>query len=166
MSLHPFDALDLPDGGQILFTPCPGTKTADLETSVAQLKSAGASAIVTLMPTDELQANGAASLPDVCQQHDLAWYHFPVEDDAAPAAEFASAWAANSADVLQILADGGTIAVHCKGGSGRTGLMVAMLLINRGEPLPKVIEQVQEIRPKSLQIPAHLAFLSDVAAQV
>lgn len=166
MSLHPFDALDLPDGGQILFTPCPGTKAADLEASVAQLKSAGASAIVTLMPTDELQANGAASLSAVCQQHDLAWYHFPVEDDAAPAAEFASAWAAHSADVLQILADGGTIAVHCKGGSGRTGLMVAMLLINRGEPLPKVIEQVQEIRPKSLQIPAHLAFLSDVAAQI
>lgn len=166
MDLHPFDALDLPDGGQILFTPCPGTKAADLAASVAQLKAAGASAIVTLMPSHELQENGVAELPVVCQQQDLAWFHFPVEDDAAPAEQFATAWAAHSAEVLQILADGGTIAVHCKGGSGRTGLMVAMLLISRGEPLPKVIEQVQELRPKSLQIPAHLAFLSDAAAQV
>ena len=166
MNLHPFDALDLPDGAQILFTPCPGTKAADLAASVAQLKAAGASAIVTLMPSHELKENGVAELPLICQQHDLAWFHFPVEDDAAPAAEFASAWAAHSAAVLQILADGGTIAVHCKGGSGRTGLMVAMLLIHRGEPLPKVIEQVQEIRPKSLQIPAHLAFLSEAAAQL
>lgn len=166
MNLHPFDALELPDGGQILFTPCPGTKAADLDASVAQLKAAGASAIVTLMPNEELQANGAASLPAVCQAHDLAWFHFPVEDDAAPAAGFACAWVAHSAEVLQILADGGTIAVHCKGGSGRTGLMVAMLLINRGEPLPTVIEQVQEIRPKALQIPAHLEFLSEAAARV
>jgi protein-tyrosine phosphatase len=166
MNLHPFDALDLPNGAQILFTPCPGTKAADLVASVAQLKSAGATAIVTLMPMHELHANGADELPSICQQNDLAWYHFPVEDDAAPAAEFASAWSANSAEVLQILADGGTLAVHCKGGSGRTGLMVAMLLIHRGEPLVSVIEQVQEIRPKSLHIPAHLAFLSEAAAQI
>jgi len=166
MNLHPFDTLDLPEGGQILFTPCPGSKTADLVSSIAQLKSAGANAIVTLMPTPELQSNHAASLPDVCQQYDLAWFHFPIEDDAAPAEEFAAAWTAHAAAVLQILADGGTIAVHCKGGSGRTGLMVAMLLIHRGVPLINVIEQIQEIRPKSLQIPAHLAFISAAAARV
>ncbi|WP_348946341.1 hypothetical protein ABHF33_07335 [Chitinibacter sp. FCG-7] len=86
--------------------------------------AAGAAAIITLMPEHEMQENSVSALPNVCQQLGLAWFHFPVEDDAAPAEEFERQWSTHSAEILQMLADGKTIAVHCKGGSGRTGLMI------------------------------------------
>ncbi len=86
MTKHPFDALPLPEGGALLFTPCPGTKDADLASSLAQLKEAGATAIVTVMPDAEMAEAGAQELPEVCRQNGMRWFHFPIADDAAPAA--------------------------------------------------------------------------------
>lgn len=157
---HPYDILPLAEGGGLIFTPCPGTKDVDLRSALQDLHAAGASAVITLMPTHEIQENNAADLPSACAEMGLAWFHFPVEDDAAPADEFASQWELHCAEILQMLADGKTIAVHCKGGSGRTGLMVANILLARNMPLAQVTEQVQAIRPKSLRIPAHIEYLS------
>lgn len=115
------------------------------------------------MPILEMQENKVADLPAACAEFGMAWFHFPVEDDAAPADEFASQWELHSAEILKMLADGKTIAVHCKGGSGRTGLMIANILLARQLPLDRVTEQVQAIRPKSLRIPAHLAYLNQIS---
>jgi len=59
MSLvHPFTPLMINDEeGQLLFTPCPGTKEVGLQQSLEQLAAAGATAILTLMPHDEMQRN-------------------------------------------------------------------------------------------------------------
>ncbi|QLG88627.1 dual specificity protein phosphatase family protein [Chitinibacter bivalviorum] len=160
MNQHPFDALALPAGGTVLFTPCPGSKEADLATSVAQLQQAGASAIITLMPSHELSAEGVATLPQVCAAAGLQWFHFPIEDDSAPQAEFETAWQAAQTQVLALLAAGATIAVHCKGGSGRTGLMIALIMRAQNTPLATAVELVQNIRPKSLRIPAHMSYLA------
>ena len=53
---HPFDTLPLTTG-QLIFTPCPGTKDASLHDSFAQPKAAGAAALITLMPARELTQN-------------------------------------------------------------------------------------------------------------
>jgi len=163
---HPYDILPLAEGGGLIFTPCPGTKEADLRSALQDLKAAGASAVITLMPSHEMQENEVADLPEACAEVGMAWFHFPVEDDAAPADEFASQWELHSAEILQMLADGKTIAVHCKGGSGRTGLMIANILLAQQVPLDQVTEQVQAIRPKSLRIPAHLAYLNQLSQQI
>lgn len=160
MTKHPFDALPLPEGGALLFTPCPGTKDADLASSLAQLKEAGATAIVTVMPDAEMAEAGAQALPEVCRQAGMRWFHFPIADDAAPAADFAAAWDAGRDELLRLLAGGATVAVHCKGGSGRTGLMVAIVLLARGVPFADAIAEVKRMRPKALQIPAHMEYLA------
>jgi protein-tyrosine phosphatase len=160
MTKHPFDALPLPEGGALLFTPCPGTKEADLASSLAQLKEAGAEAVVTVMPDAEMAGAGAQDLPEVCRQNGMRWFHFPIEDDAAPAEDFQAAWGAGRDDLLKLLAGGATVAVHCKGGSGRTGLMVAIVLLERGVPFADAIAEVKRMRPKALQIPAHVAYLA------
>jgi protein-tyrosine phosphatase len=161
---HPFDIMPLPEGGGLIFTPCPGTKEVDLQTSLQDLQAAGASAVITLMPEHELQSNHVANLPAACAELGLTWFHFPVEDDAAPATEFTRQWEQYGDAILALLTSGKTIAVHCKGGSGRTGLMIANILLARGTPLAQATEQVQAIRPKSLRIPAHIDFLSNINA--
>ncbi|WP_410499097.1 cyclin-dependent kinase inhibitor 3 family protein [Chitinibacter sp. S2-10] len=156
---HPYDILPLAEGGGLIFTPCPGTKDADLRRALQDLHAAGASAVITLMPSHELQENKVADLPAVCAELGMAWFHFPVEDDAAPDAEFASQWALHSTDILQMLAAGKTIAVHCKGGSGRTGLMIAKLLLERGLDAEAAISAVQKIRPRSFSVSSHREYL-------
>ncbi|MET0775288.1 MAG: protein phosphatase [Pseudomonas mandelii] len=60
----------------------------------------------------------------------------------------------------QRLTEGETIAIHCKGGSGRTGLVAAQLLIVGGVPFSDAIRDVQSLRPRAIQHPAHIEYIS------
>ncbi len=65
---HPYDILNIPQGrGQLIFTPCPGTRDASLAEALTVLKAAGANALITLMPDAELAANHATDLPNNAQ---------------------------------------------------------------------------------------------------
>ena len=159
MSLHPFDRLPLGTSRALIFTPCPGTKGAGLKESLAQLKAAGAEAVITLMPDEEMVRNGVGDLPDACRTTDLQWFHFPVEDDASPGEAFEQAWAAGKGRVFDIMDRSGTVAIHCKGGSGRTGLMAAIILCERGMNYDEIRRQVQSLRPNALKLAVHTDYL-------
>ena len=58
---HPTWQLNV-DAGALVLTPCPGTKDADLDTSLAQLKQQGVAAIVTALDESELASKGVAEL--------------------------------------------------------------------------------------------------------
>jgi len=90
----------------------------------------------------------------------LDWIHLPIQDDAAPDNSFIQALLLQKMALMTKLSNSESIAIHCKGGSGRTGLMAAILLRIAGYSLEQAIEKVQQIRPRALTIPAHLAFLS------
>ena len=168
MSLaHPFSSMTIADGaGHILFTPCPGTKDVGLQVSLEQLAAAGASAILTLMPKEEMQRNAVVDMPELCAQLGLQWFHLPIEDDHAPEQEFTAAWSIAKEKVHALLASGKSIAIHCKGGSGRTGLVAAQILLERGVSLDEVIERVRAIRPNALQVPAHQTYIQQVAQHI
>lgn len=96
---HPFDILSLDSGTRLIFTPCPGTKSAPVAEAVATLKAAGTEVIITLMPLGELHTFGATSLPDICRETGIRWLHLPIEDDASPAEEFELAFAKHRAEL-------------------------------------------------------------------
>lgn len=164
MSSHPFDKLPLNTGGALIFTPCPGTKGASLVDSLAQLKDAGAEAVITVMPNDEMVRNGVADLPDACRNKDLQWFHFPIEDDASPGEAFRQAWETGRSPVFEILGRSGTVAIHCKGGSGRTSLMAAIILCERGMKHDEILDEVKTLRPNALKLSVHTDYLQQVCA--
>ena len=156
---HPFDILPL-SSGQLIFTPCPGTKDASLHDSLAQLKAAGAAALITLMPAQELTQNNADNIGTICTEQGLAWFQLPIEDDCAPEHAFEQAFSTNKAAILALLHNGQTVAIHCKGGSGRTGLMAAILMTELGYSKTDATAQVQRLRPKALCHPVHQAYFA------
>ncbi|TMO57152.1 tyrosine-protein phosphatase [Pseudoalteromonas phenolica] len=158
MSLHPFDKLTVKNDISFLFTPCPGIKDANLVDSVTQLKAAGASAIVTLMSDEELEENNASTLGEVCANQDITWFQLPISDDKGPDERFFDAWQKQKSALLTLLNTSATVAVHCKGGSGRTGLMIAILLVELGYSKAEAKEKVQAMRPKALSKPDQVSF--------
>ncbi|SEH58333.1 Dual specificity phosphatase, catalytic domain [Rheinheimera pacifica] len=161
---HPFDILTL-STGQLIFTPCPGTKGVSLTNSIAQLKAAGAAAIITMMPQQELTQNNVDNLGAICSELGLQWFQLPVEDDCAPQQPFEQAFAAHKAAILALLQNGNTVAIHCKGGSGRTGLMAAILMTQLGYSKADATAQVQSLRPKALGLAVHQAYFAALAEQ-
>lgn len=158
---HPFDPLDIPGlPGRLIFTPCPGTRGASLQESLATLQQAGATGVISLMPQAELEVNDAGRIAAQCQALGLDWHHLPVADEQAPRADFDAAWQQASGPILAALRAGQSLAIHCKGGSGRTGLIAARILIEAGVPLEPAIARVQALRPKAIRHPAHLAWIN------
>lgn len=156
---HPFDYLEL-NTGTLIFTPCPGTKGVSLSDSIGQLKAAGAAAVITLMPTDELEQNDAVSIDVICKKQNLAWYQLPIEDDCAPEQVFEAAFTDYKASILALLQADKKVAIHCKGGSGRTGLMAAILMTQLGYSKPEAQALVQQLRPKALCHPVHQSYFA------
>ena len=160
--IHPYDELVLEGAAALIFTPCPGTKGASLQDSLQTLKQAGAAAIITLMPQEEMARNAVDTLPALCDELGLRWLHCPVEDDQLPLADFAAAWQLHSAGIHQLLSDGKKIAIHCKGGSGRTGLMAAQIMLERGIDKAQVKQRIQALRPNALTLASHLAYFQSL----
>lgn len=160
MHIHPYDVLTLENDAHLIFTPCPGTKKTSLGDSVTTLKHAGTSMLITLMFDDEMAENEAISLPSECAIQDITWVQLPILDDAAPNHAFETQWHAQKTNILDVINNKGTIAVHCKGGSGRTGLVIGLILLAFGWPGEKVIEEVQKIRPKALKHPVQLDYFN------
>ena len=160
MQLHPFDILTLDNGAKLIFTPCPGTKAANLMDSVTTLKQAGTDMLLTLMFDEEMAENNASDLAKVCAEQDIQWLQLPILDDAVPNGEFESQWQLHKATILATLTQQGTVAVHCRGGSGRTGLVIGLILLAYGWPAEKVIQQVQQIRPNALKNPQQLDYFN------
>ena len=161
MNTHPADLLPLDrEGGGLILTPCPGTKGVPPGVALVQLKAVGAGAVITLMPEDEMASNAVANLGELCAAAGLQWFHLPIADDHPPGADFAAAWEAQRSAVHQLLDTGGRIAIHCKGGSGRTGLMAAQILIERGRSKDEARAAVKALRPKALSLDVHQDYLS------
>ena len=163
---HPYDILGVPGGhGRLIFTPCPGTGDTSVDSALETLQAAGAEALITLMPATELAQNQAGELPALCAARQLEWFHLPVADEQVPLDDFASAWAQAQPRLRALLDEGRSVAIHCKGGSGRTGLIAARLLIDRGLPRADAVALVQALRPKAIQHPAHVAWLAQFDAE-
>ncbi|HAS8133726.1 TPA: phosphatase, partial [Vibrio vulnificus] len=62
-----------------------------------------------------------------------------------------------------ILRDGGKVALHCMGGSGRTGLFAAHLLLEQGWALGDIIREVQVLRPGAFTREVQLSYIESVA---
>jgi protein-tyrosine phosphatase len=158
--IHPIFPLTIGDGiGKVLLTPCPGTKEVSLGDSLEQLAAAGATAVITLMPIDEMQRNAVTALPELSAQLGLRWFYFPIEEEHAPEKAFHEAWQADKSTVQHLLKSGKSIAIHCKNGIGRAGLVAALILLEQGLPWKEVIQRVGAARPNALQLPAHQSYI-------
>ncbi len=159
---HPTWELSIHNNGSALvLTPCPGTKGVTLEKSIKQLKEQGVTAIVTALSLPELKACGMEDLPIKTQEQGLRWFNAPIEDDCAPNECFLAQWKSFSCTLHAALDKGEKVALHCMGGSGRTGLLAAHLLLERDWSLESIIQKVQALRPGAFTKPVQISYIID-----
>lgn len=162
---HPTFLLSVENStAQIILTPCPGRKQVKVDDALQQLKSAGAEAILTLMTDMELLALSIPRVGESVAALGMQWFHLPIEDDSHPDDSFNAEWEKVGPTLHRLLDDGKSIAIHCKGGSGRTGLVAGKLLLERGELLQSVITRIQTLRPNAFTLPLQLNYMNQLHA--
>lgn len=150
MLQHPIYPLNCPNNkGQLLLTPCPGTVNESLGASLQALKRKGAAAIITLMTTADLAEHKVEALGHTCETLGLEWFHLPIEDESVPSANTEQCWLNARKRIHQYLNENKAVVVHCKGGSGRTGILAATILLERGVDVNSAIDQIKALRPKA-----------------
>lgn len=93
--------------------------------------------------------------PTRLERHGLREVHLPVKDFAAPALDQVER---GVEAVLETLAADDAAAVHCGGGLGRTGTVLACYLASsEGLGADEAIQRVRAARPGSVETPAQLA---------
>jgi len=123
----------LPD--QVLAVGYPRTDAA-----LAWLADVGIKVVVNL--------HERAHSDEAMARHGLEQVHLPTRDFTPPSPEALR----RGVDVIEhTLAKGQRVAVHCGGGRGRAGTLLACLFIARGERADDAIGHVRRLRPGSVE---------------
>ena len=149
-----------PVGGRIGITFAPGKQQPDgltaahrrdLGADLDAIAAWNAAAIVTLVEPHELDRLGIALLGTEVRRRHMQWHHWPIPDYGVPDAAFMAAWPARSAMLRSLLAYGGRVLVHCKGGLGRAGTISARLLVGGGMAPGDAIRALRAVRPGAIE---------------
>jgi atypical dual specificity phosphatase len=89
-----------------------------------------------------------AHRPARLAQFGLTEMHLPVADFTAPSP---AQLTAGVEAISQALTEGRRVAVHCGGGLGRTGTLLACYLVRQGLSASEAIERVRAVRPGSIE---------------
>ena len=90
----------------------------------------------------------------------MRWLHVPIADLQVPGAATLAAWQAQRGALREALQRGDKVLVHCAFGLGRTGMLVARLLVDSGLAPDDAIRRVRAARPGTVETAAQAAFVA------
>ena len=115
-----------------------------LEDEVSGWREAGLDVVVSLLEEDEAAQLELGHEGDVAESKRVQFIWFPIPDRGVPA---------STRDALSLLSsiaaaldEGKNVAVHCRQGIGRSGLIAAGILVTSGMNVDKAIEVVSAAR--------------------
>ncbi len=161
------DAIPVPDGGPDLYvTILPGRRDRmrDLKKDLDTLVSDKVSAVMCLVTPDELEYYGVSDLVPQYQKRGLETLTFPILDQHAPGTQGLDEslhW------IEKQRAMGHSVLIHCVGGLGRSGLMAAAYLMQKGLDLQKAVETVRQARSeRAIETREQMDFLKNLEASI
>lgn len=118
--------VEFPGSGRLSIMPRPrgGDWLAD---EMAALGEAGVKVLVSLLTDEEMRELDLGAEAELCEEQGIRSLSFPIQDFSVPASEGAAR--AFLEGLKKLLLEGKHVAMHCRGGIGRSGLMAGSLLV-------------------------------------
>lgn len=157
--------------GRLGLTLCPGKKDEgrgwdrDLEDDLRLIRNWGASTVISLIEPHEFDLLQVSELSDSAIRMGMCWIHLPVRDVDVPDERFEHGWLTVGQEVHQRLDAGERILIHCRGGLGRTGLVAARILVERGCAPRDAVHRVRAVRPGAIETRAQEQYVLALQVQ-
>ena len=110
--------------------------------------------VLTMTTEREMDSFGAADLGRDLTQSGVIWHPLPMQDFGAPTARIVANWDDISPTAHRILTQGGKVLAHCKGGCGRSGMMLLRILCETGEEPATALIRLRTVRPCAVETDA------------
>ena len=131
--------------GALFVMPKPSSD--DLQQDINDFRQLGVSSVLSLLQTEEQIELGLSSQQSTCKQQGIEYLSFPIQDRGYPQLKELKQFLS---PLIKQVENGTKIAVHCKGGIGRTGIVSCCLLIEHGYSAKEAIELVSNARGRSV----------------
>ena len=128
------------------------------ESDLALLREAGFTLVIGVASEEY-----ADPVREWCLAEGLRYVRYRVADMTAPELTDVRDFVA---EVTYELAHGGRVAVHCLGGIGRTGTMIACYLVSTGMTADQAVAEVRRRRPGSVQTRSQELCIARYAAEL
>lgn len=127
--------------GDLYIMPKPsGEKLRD---DVKAYREVGISKIVSLLERDEASDLGLSDESELCEGLGLGFVQYPIKDFSLPTMDDFREFV-NS--ICAALKNGTNVAVHCRAGVGRSGMLTSCILIQLAVPADEAVAVVSEAR--------------------
>jgi protein-tyrosine phosphatase len=115
-----------------------------LEDEVRAWKTAGVNVVVSALEADETAELDLMTEAECCAATGIEWLAFPIPDRGLPASSQATG---ELAGVLsKRLAEGKTVAIHCRQSVGRSAVLAACVLVSGGVAAEVAFERICKAR--------------------
>ncbi|MFC2968939.1 phosphatase domain-containing putative toxin [Acidimangrovimonas pyrenivorans] len=154
--MNGFEIAELPVlAGRLALCAMPGSG-GDYAADLTALLDWRPDAVATLAETEELAAAGAESLGTELGAAGILRHSFPIADFGVPGAVARALWPELSATLRARLAAGDRVLVHCRGGCGRSGMVVLRLMIETGEAPAAALARLRAARACAVETEAQM----------
>ncbi len=126
-------------------------------------RDAGIDTVVSLLEADEAETLGLTGEQTCVESSGLSFLSFPIPDRTAPASTVDAV--AFLRGVREALEAGKNVAVHCRQGIGRSGLVAAGVLVLAGLRPEEALQKVSAARGEAVpETPAQLRWVRSLPA--
>ena len=135
-----------------------------LEDEISGWRKAGLDVVVSLLEKDEAAQFELGHEGDVAESKGVRFISFPIPDRGVPAStrEALSLFST----IAAALEEGKNVAVHCRQGIGRSGLIAAGVLLTSGMSVDKALEVVSAARGEAVpETPAQLQWIKHLPSE-
>jgi len=137
--------------------PLPG-RSGTIDTDLAAIVEWAPDLVVSLTEQPEMDAARAGTLGTLLADRTISWQHMPVVDFGVPEMKDNPSWDRLVAQIVSILDAGGRVLVHCKGGRGRSGMVLLRVMIERGEDPEDALRRLRAARPGAVETEEQFAW--------
>ena len=140
--IQQFSTTSTADFGSLSITPCP-QGDEHLSEEVDRLKLAGIDTVISLLDATDQDNLGLQQEGTSCEQSGVEFLQLPIKDFGLP--DYRDAISLGHR-ILSIIHSGKNVAVHCRAGIGRSGMISATVLVLSGMEPGAALELLEEKR--------------------